>query len=149
MKFVFNPISFFLVSLIFTLSLSLPAIAQVKTALQKDRTAKMKILGRSMHQLNKASNIASMKAPAAAISTTTKMLINIWPKGSGGSATRAKPTIWSEMGDFKAKLLDMKIAADKLVLITDQNNFDEAKTAFYSVGKTCKECHKVFRGPKK
>ena len=127
---------------------SQPALAQEKTALQKDRNAQMKVLGRSMGQLKKASDTASMQAPAAAIAAATKKLGDMWPAGSGGSATRAKAEVWSNMGDFKAKLGAMQSAADALIKASAGSDLGAAKKAFGGVGRTCGGCHKVYRGPK-
>ena len=149
MKFVFNSNSVFLCLLIVAINFSLLTVAQEKSDLQKDRTANMKILGRSMYQLKTASDVISMKDPAATIATTAKKLLNMWPEGSGGSATRAKTIIWAEMSKFNTKFLDMENATDKLVSATNGTDLRAAKAVFGEVGRTCKACHKVFRGPKK
>ena len=148
-KFDFNSSSVFLASLILAAGFSLQTVAQEKTALQMDRTAKMKTLGRSMYHLKSAADVATMKTSAVAIATTAQKLVNMWPKGSGGSATRAKTNIWTEMEEFKARFLAMQNALDKLLSATDGTNLRAAKTAFSEVGGTCKACHKVYRGPKK
>ena len=82
------------------------ALAQEKTAFQKDRNAQMKILGQSMGQLKRA-----------AISDATKKLTAMWPAGSGGPATRAKAEIWANSADFNAKMEAMQSAADALVRV--------------------------------
>ena len=100
MKFEFKVICYCLAPMVVAMSLSLPTVAQEKTALQKERTAKMKILARSMFQLKNALNAASMKAPATAIAATSRKLANMWPEGSGGSSTRAKSEIWNGFERF-------------------------------------------------
>lgn len=148
MKFVFKSICIYLVPVVVVMSLSLPTAAQEKTALQKERTAKMKILARSMLQLKNSPNVTSMKAPATAIAVTSRKLANMWPEGSGGSSTRAKSEIWDKMADFKAKMMNMQNAADKLVSATGVADLGVAKSAFSGVGRTCGACHKLFRKPK-
>ena len=148
MKPVFKSMCFYLAPVVVAMSLFLPAVAQEKTALQKERTAKMKILARSMFQLKNAPNAASMKAPATAIAATSRKLANMWPEGSGGTSTRAKLEIWAKMGDFKAKLMDMQNAADELVSATGVADLSVAKSAFSGVGRACAACHKVYRRPK-
>ena len=85
---------------------------------------------------------------AAAIAAATKKLGDMWPAGSGGSATRAKAEVWSNMGDFKAKLGAMQSATDALIKASAGSDLGAAKKAFGSVGRTCGGCHKVYRGPK-
>ena len=124
------------------------ALAQEKTAFQKDRNAQMKILGQFMGQLKRASNTAAMRAPAAAISNATKKLTAMWPAGSGGPTTRAKAEIWANSADFNAKMEAMQSAADALILAAAGSDLGAAKAAFAGVGRTCGGCHKVYRGPK-
>ena len=124
------------------------ALAQEKTAFQKDRNAQMKILGQSMGQLKRASDTAAMRAPAAAISDATKKLTAMWPAGSGGPATRAKAEIWANSADFNAKMEAMQSAADALVRVAAGSDLGAAKAAFGGVGRTCSSCHKVYRGPR-
>ena len=134
--------------MIIILGLALNSYAQDKTALQQERTATMKILARSMGQLKSASDTADMKIPAIAIASATDKLFNMWPSGSGGGNTRAKAQIWSDKTDFKAKLMDLKKASDKLLSSVDGSDLSLAKTAFIGVGRTCGTCHKLYRGPK-
>ena len=124
------------------------ALAQEKTAFQKERNAQMKILGQSMGKLKRASNTAAMRAPAAAISNATKKLTTMWPAGSGGPATRAKAEIWSNSADFNAKMEAMQSAADALIQAAAGSDLGAARAAFGGVGRTCGGCHKVYRGPK-
>ena len=140
---------YFLVApMIIIIGLALHSHAQDKTALQQERTATMKILARSMGQLKNASDTADMKIPAIAIASATNKLFNMWPDGSGGGNTRAKAQIWSDKTDFKAKFMDLKKAAEKLVSSADGTDLGVAKSAFIGVGRTCGSCHKIYRGPK-
>ena len=139
---------FLVAPMIIIIGLALHSHAQDKTALQQERTATMKILARSMGQLKNASDTADMKIPAIAIASATNKLFNMWPSGSGGGNTRAKAQIWSDKTDFKAKLMDLKKASDKLLSSVDGSDLSLAKTAFIGVGRTCGTCHKLYRGPK-
>ena len=140
---------YFLVApMIIIIGLALHSHAQDKTALQQERTATMKILARSMGQLKNASDTADMKIPAIAIASATNKLFDMWPEGSGGGKTRAKAQIWSDKTDFRAKLMDLKKAAEELVSSVDGTDLALAKSAFISVGRTCGTCHKIYRGPK-
>jgi len=137
-----------LVPMIVFIGLCATTAAQEKSALQQDRNLKMKILARSMNQIKNATGLTDMQAPATAIVSATKNLFNLWPEGSGGENTRAKNEIWSNMADFKAKLTDMKDAADKLSLVVNGTDETMVKSRFFAVGRTCSACHKIYRRPK-
>ena len=139
---------FLVAPMIIIIGLALHSHAQDKTALQQERTATMKILARSMGQLKNASDTADMKIPAIAIASATNKLFNMWPGGSGGGSTRAKAQIWSDKTDYKAKIMELKKASDKLLSSVDGSDLSLAKTAFIGVGRTCGTCHKLYRGPK-
>ena len=148
MQLIKNFLRFLVGPMVIFVGLALNSYAQDKTALQQERTATMKILGRSMGQLKNASNIADMKIPAIAIASATNKLFNMWPGGSGGGSTRAKAEIWSDKTDFETKLMDLKKANEKLVSSVDGTDLAVAKSAFIGVGRTCSTCHKLYRGPK-
>ena len=148
MQLIIKFVRFLVGPMIIIIGLALNTYAQDKTALQQERTATMKILGRSMGQLKNASDTAGMKIPAIAIASATNKLFNMWPEGSGGGNTRAKAQIWSDKTDFKAKFMDLKKAAEELVSSVDGTDLALAKSAFIGVGRTCGTCHKLYRGPK-
>jgi len=148
MRLTIKFLRFIVGPMIIIIGLALNSYAQDKTPLQQKRTETMKILARSMGQLKNASDIADMKTPAKAIALATNKLFTMWPDGSGGGSTRAKVQIWSEKSDFKAKLMDLKKAADELVSSAGGTDLAVAKSAFIGVGRTCGTCHKIYRGPK-
>jgi cytochrome c556 len=116
--------------------------------LLKERNQTMKALGGAMKGLKGASDTATMKTHGMAIQAAGAKLENMWPDGSIGDS-RAKPEIWQNMGDFKAKLQAMNDAAANLVKVSGGSDLGAAKKAFGAVGATCGGCHKVYRGPKK
>ena len=148
MRLFINSLLFIVGPMFVIIGLSAPTAAQEKTPLQQDRNLTMKVLARSMNQLKNTDNLAVMEDPATAIVSATNKLSNMWPEGSGGSSTRAKSEIWDKMADFKAKMMNMQNAADKLVSATGVADLGVAKSAFSGVGRTCGACHKLFRKPK-
>jgi cytochrome c556 len=116
--------------------------------LLKERNSTMKALSGAMKGLKGASDTATMKTHAMALQAASAKLGNMWPDGSIGES-RAKPEIWQNMGDFKAKLKAMDDAAANLVRVSGGSDLGAAKKAFGAVGATCGGCHKVYRGPKK
>jgi cytochrome c556 len=65
--------------------------------------------------------------------------------GSEKGDTKAKPEIWLDMDDFKAKLEKMQQEALALSRVAQAGNFDAAKSQLGETGQACKACHKKYR----
>lgn len=59
--------------------------------------------------------------------------------------SRAKPEIWKEQAKFKDASDKLVAEAAKLEAAAKTGNLDTIKTAFGSVGSSCKACHDAFR----
>ncbi len=66
-------------------------------------------------------------------------------EGSESGDTKAKPEIWLEMDDFKAKLEKMQAEAAKLAEVAKKGDLAAAKAQLGETGKACKACHDKFR----
>lgn len=64
----------------------------------------MKSLGRAMRILKDATSVAPTVGAARTLSAVAAEFDSLFPQGSGGPATRAKPVIWTDMADFKGKI---------------------------------------------
>jgi cytochrome c556 len=65
--------------------------------------------------------------------------------GSETGDTKAKPEIWLNMDDFKAKLKKMQQEVDALAKVAKTGNFDNAKDQLGEAGQACKACHDEYR----
>ena len=65
--------------------------------------------------------------------------------GSETGDTKAKPEIWLNMDDFKAKLEKMQQEVDALAKVAKTGNFDNSKAQLGEAGKACKACHDEYR----
>ncbi len=90
-----------------------------------------------------AKNNAALALKNAAI--LNQNLKKLFPKGSYKGKTRAKAALWKDWGKFEKQSAALKAASAKLVLAADSGN---AKKGLKAVYKTCKGCHKPFRGKK-
>ncbi len=134
------------------LAAALPAqgwAQDAKTPFQEKRSKMMKSMGGAMRTLKKASNVAPTVDAAQTISAVAGELDSMFPKGSGGPATRAKPEIWANMGDLKSKIGGLRQAVAILVKASAGGDLGAVKKAFGGVGKACGACHKLYRVPKK
>ena len=64
--------------------------------------------------------------------------------------TRAKPSIWKNMGDFKQKAEFLAVSAAVLAQVHSKSgNSARIAKAVKNVGKNCGGCHKSYRAKKK
>ena len=76
----------------------------------------------------------------------SQQLLEGFPPGSDkGAKTDAKPEIWQDFDDFKAKLSDFQDAAAILASTAAQGDEAASKKAFMATAKSCKACHKEYR----
>jgi cytochrome c556 len=134
------------------LALAGPASAGVSAAEQ--RKVAMKALGGHMKAIGavakgKAAFSAAIPVHAQAINEMAQYMGLLFPAGSGGSETRAKPEIWSDGPGFAAKLEAFAGATPALVAAAKTGNAGAIGAALSKVGKNCGGCHKPFRVPKK
>ena len=77
---------------------------------------------------------ASAKAPA------------LFPDNSKtGGDTAAKPEIWENMDDFKAKAEKMQAETAKLLQVAQTGDATALKAQVGETGKACKACHDNYR----
>lgn len=66
--------------------------------------------------------------------------------GSDKGTTRAKPEIWENKDDFKAKMDDLKTAITNLQAVANQGTDRKAIAAgVAATGKACKACHDDYK----
>lgn len=65
--------------------------------------------------------------------------------GSEQGTTRAKPGIWENPDDFKAKLGDMQTAIGALQAAVDGGDKKAIAEATGATGKACKSCHDEYK----
>ncbi|MBD3663157.1 c-type cytochrome [Sulfitobacter aestuariivivens] len=72
----------------------------------------------------------------------------LWIEGTEQGAvdgSRAKASIWQDSDGFAAKFLDLQNAADAMV---GAGSAEEVGSRMGALGKSCKDCHESYRGPK-
>ena len=65
--------------------------------------------------------------------------------GSETGDTRAKPDIWLDLDDFKAKLEKMQQEVAALAKVAKTGNFGASKEQLGEAGQACKACHDKYR----
>jgi cytochrome c556 len=89
---------------------------------------------------------AVVKANATTIADNLKLASTLFPAGSGGGDSRAKPEIWTDAAGFEKTMKDAQAAAVALQSVPDEAAFGPALGA---LGGNCKACHDKYRLPPK
>jgi cytochrome c556 len=121
---------------------------------QEKREKLMKSNGGNLGAFNKAMKAGDAAAAATAAKQISANLdelgdMALWPAGSTGGESRAKPEIWSHLDDFKAKLGAAKKAVAEAVTVAEAGNAAGLQGAFKGMAGACGGCHKSYRAPKK
>lgn len=90
-------------------------------------------------------NQAEFAKYAKRVSQIAPMLLEGFVEGSGGGKSEAKPEIWTNWTDFKAKMNDLERESAALARVAKVNDFGKAKAQFAKVGETCKACHELYK----
>ncbi len=86
-----------------------------------------------------------VKASATTIAGNLEKAQALFPAGSGGGESRAKPEIWTDAAGFEKGMKEAHAAAVALQSVKDEASFAPALGA---VGASCKSCHDKYRVPK-
>lgn len=83
---------------------------------------------------------------ATRLQQVAPMILEGFPAGSqSGAATKAKPEIWNNLDDFKAKAADLEKATAGLVAATRTGDQKQVGQALGTVGNACKACHDKYK----
>ncbi len=138
------------VSLVVALSVGGMAAAVVAADAVHDRQQAMEAVGDAMKALGA---IARGKAPfdaevvktnATTIADNLKKASELFPEGSGGEKSKAKPEVWSDAAGFEKLMKEAHAAAVALQSVSEEEAFGPALGA---LGSSCKSCHEKYRLP--
>ena len=138
-------------SLVVALSVGGAAVAVIAADAYQDRHMAMEAVGDAMKSLGAIAkkqtpfDAAVVKANATTIADHLKKASTLFPAGSGGGESRAKPEIWTDAAGFEKGMKDGQAAAVALQSVSDEAAFGPALGA---LGSSCKSCHDKYRIPK-
>jgi cytochrome c556 len=89
---------------------------------------------------------AVVKASAKTIADKLKEASTLFPAGSGGGESLAKPEVWTDAAGFEKTMKDAQAAAVALQSVADEAAF---RPALGALGGSCKACHDKYRLPPK
>ena len=99
----------------------------------------------AMAKGKKPYNAEEFARNAEIIAFMSKLPLEGFTPGSEEGDTKAKPEIWLNMDDFKAKLEKMQQEVAALAKVAKTGNFDAAKAQLGEAGEACKACHDKYR----
>ena len=88
---------------------------------------------------------AAFARHAEIVAYMSKLPLEGFIDGSETGETKAKPEIWLDMDDFKAKLEKMQVEAAKLSEVAKKGDLAASKAQLGETGKACKACHDKYR----
>jgi len=76
-------------------------------------------------------------------------MLSLFPEGSAGGTSEARPAIWVDWQEFEglAGALEEKASALSTAA-QDAESVDEIRPLFADMGRTCSQCHEDFRQEK-
>ena len=107
----------------------------------------MKVLG-AMAKGQTPFDAAKASAAAKEIEDTAARIPGLFPEGSGGHPSEAKPEVWTQWDKFTTDTERLATAAAALEESVS-GDASEWKAKFKDVVDACKTCHKTFRAEKK
>jgi cytochrome c556 len=139
-------------SLVVALSVGGAAVAVIASDAFHDRHMAMEAVGDAMKPLGAIAkkqapfDAAVVKANATTIADNLKKAHALFPAGSGGGESLAKPEIWTDAAGFEKGMKDAHAAAVALQSVSEEAAYGPALGA---LGSNCKSCHDKYRIPKK
>jgi len=134
------------------LGVALVAIAQTKPEDSiKYRRSAMYLVGANFGPL---AAMAQGKRPydkeaaikhANIVAFVSKLPLEGFVPGTDTGETKAKPEIWQDMDDFKAKMDKMNQETAKLSQVAQSGDFEAVKAQVGETGKACKACHDKYK----
>jgi cytochrome c556 len=104
----------------------------------------MKVIG-AMAKGTAPFDAAKAASAAQEIEDTAKKIPELFPEGTGGHPSEAKPEVWTKWDEFTADAEGLETAAKNLVMALEAPEAPEWKAKFKGVIDACKTCHKTFR----
>lgn len=98
----------------------------------------------------KSGDGAAMAKAAKALYKSASKIKKAYAKKDMQGATRAKPAIWKNKGDFNMKADNLAASAAVLAQIwAKSGNKAQISASLKRIGKSCGACHKPYRAKKK
>ena len=75
----------------------------------------------------------------------SRMILLMFPEGSGKGRTRSKQAIWENWSEFESAANDFERESAKLSKLAESGDMEAFAKQVRATGKTCSGCHRNFR----
>ena len=75
----------------------------------------------------------------------SRMILSMFPEGSGKGRTRSKQAIWENWSEFESAANDFERESAKLSKVAESGDMGALAKQVRATGKTCSGCHRNFR----
>ena len=75
----------------------------------------------------------------------SRMILSMFPEGSGKGRTKSKQSIWKNWSEFESAANDFERESAKLSKVAESGDMEAIAKQVRATGKTCSGCHRNFR----
>lgn len=130
-------------------ALAFPSAAhEGATGIVKERMDAMESMAKAMKaitlSIKSGRDLASVRKQAQTIHDFAEKMTPMFPAGTTGHPSGAKPAIWKQWPDFEAKARALSAESEKLAEIDARDTKALAAQA-RMVSRTCGGCHELYR----
>jgi len=118
-------------------------VVKERMDLMEEQKAAMKVIG-DMAKGKVPLDTKEAAEAALIIEVTAKKIPELFPEGTVGYPSEAKPEIWTQWHKFEGDADALAVAAKNLAAVLEAND-GVWKAKFKDVIDACKACHKTFR----
>lgn len=90
-------------------------------------------------------DVTHMTMGANGLVRWARSIPNMFPRGSTGPLSRARPEIWTNRADFEAKAAAYQAAAEQLALVAQQGDRAAFLEQWQATRRACSGCHDAYR----
>ena len=75
----------------------------------------------------------------------SRMILSMFPEGSGKGRTKSKQAIWENWSEFESAANNFERESAKLYEVAESGDMEALAKQVRTTGKTCSGCHRNFR----
>ena len=75
----------------------------------------------------------------------SRMILSMFPEGSGKGRTKSKQAIWENWSEFESAANNFERESTKLSEVAESGDMEALAKQVRATGKTCSGCHRNFR----
>jgi len=75
----------------------------------------------------------------------SRMILSMFPEGSGKGRTKSKQAIWGKWSEFESAANNFERESAKLFEVAESGDMEALAKQVRATGKTCSGCHRNFR----